>query len=248
MYTMTVKIRQEISMLLVVTMLISTWLAVPMPAKAGILGSLGKIAKTVVVTGGALVAGYMGGVLGMALGGGPIGMVVGGVGGFILGKKVLGWATSSFANVATVAGAVAGGVLLAGAGLPLLLAGVVGGALLGRGLFTLIKRLTGRAPGLVKITGVNKAEAKQSQEFMNYLAHSSGTNPAAAPAAAVPAITQSVQEAPAASGGQDAYNKYLASYRAYMDATQKGNSELAKKAFVDYQKNLTAYQASMSGS
>lgn len=247
MHTMTLRNRQGISMLLVVSMLISTWLAVPMPVKAGILGSVGNIAKAVVVNGGALVAGYMGGVLGMALGGGPIGMVAGGVGGFILGKKVLGWATSSFANVATVAGAVAGGVLLAGAGLPLLLAGVVGGALLGRGLVTLIKKLTGKSASIVQITGVNKEEDKQSQEFMNYLAHSSGTNPAAAPAAAAPAITQSVQEAPA-NGGQDAYNKYLASYRAYMDATQKGNSELAKSAYIDYQKNLTAYQASMSGS
>jgi hypothetical protein len=239
-----VRNRQELSVVLILSMLFSCWLALPMPAKAGVLGTVGNIAKKVVVTAGALGTGYLGAVLGIAVGGGPIGMVAGGVAGFWVGKKALGWATSSWANFATVAGAVGGGLLMAGAGFPLLAAGVIGGALLARTVAKLFTRTTGiKNPPVVQVP--NPEQDKKCLDFINALkAQEEAGSPAAAPSQSV----QSAAVAPATVSVQDAYNKYLSAYKSYMEATQKGNSEAAKKAFQEYQTNLAAYQSAMSGS
>ena len=105
----------------------------------------------------------MGAVLGMAVGGGPIGMVAGGVGGFIVAKKLMGWATSSFANVATVLGAVGGGLLMAGMGFPMLAIGVIGGGLIARGIAALIKKLTGKSAILI-----NRAIGDQEERSVDH--------------------------------------------------------------------------------
>jgi len=240
MYSIAIRKRQEISLLLIFTIFVSSWLVIPMPAKAGILSTLGKIAKTAVVTVGSLAAGYGGAVLGMAVGLGPVGMVLGGIGGFLIGKKLLGWATSSVANFATVGGAVAGGLLMAGSGIPLLAAGIIGGALVARGIASLITKLTKKAIPCVNTPAANPEMDKKCAEFI------AGMN--ARQASSVPAassITSSSQAAPAASGSnvQNAYNRYLAAYKAYMAATQKGDAAAAKSAFAEYQKALADYQA-----
>ena len=239
MYSTAIQRKKDISLLLICTMIASLWLAVPLPAKAGFLGTLGKITKTIVVTGGALAAGAGGAVLGMALGGGPIGMVVGGVGGYIIGKKLLSWATASFANVGTVLGAVAGGVLLAGAGVPLLVAGVVGGAIVGRLAVKLIEKITGKITNAVQVKGVNAEMDRKSMEFIQGMAKMSGSTTAAASA------EKSVSSAPAPKvTSQSAYDRYLSAYRSYMAATQKGDPAAAKAAFTEYQAALAAYQGS----
>jgi len=109
MMTMTYNQRQSISTMLLVSMLFSMWLAVApvSPVQASIFSKVGGAAKSIFVNVGAIAAGAFGGVLGMAVGGGPLGMAVGAIGGYIVGKKVLNWTTSSVANFATVAGAVA---------------------------------------------------------------------------------------------------------------------------------------------
>jgi hypothetical protein len=242
MFALTIDRKKDVSMLLVFTMLASMWLAVP--AKAGFLQTLGKITKTVVVTGGALAAGAAGAVLGMALGGGPIGMVVGGVAGFIVGKKLLSWATASFANVGTVLGAVAGGVLLAGAGVPLLVAGVVGGAIVGRLAVKLISKITGKVTNAVQVKGVSAEMDRKSIEFVQGMAKMSSATTGAASAAAAK-VTGA--KAAVKVTTQNSYDRYLAAYRSYMAATQKGDPAAAKAAFTEYQSALAAYQGS-SGS
>jgi len=232
--------RQEISIFLVLGMILSLWTVLPKPVHAGILSSAGSLLKTVVIQGGALAAGYMGGVLGMAVGGGPIGMVAGAVGGYIVGKKVLTWTTSSVANFATVGGAIAGALLMAGMGLPLLAAGVVGGALIGRFGAQLIGKL------FKKVTGnsapvVNMAEQdKKAQEFINQLSQGNSPAPATNPAPAKPAVEPSQ-----ADPSQGAYERYLAAYKSYMTASQSGNSAEAQKAYAEYKKNLDLYNASL---
>ncbi|NLI76258.1 MAG: hypothetical protein GX442_07440 [Candidatus Riflebacteria bacterium] len=241
MMTLTFRRRQEISMLTVLCMVLSLWTFTAPKAHAGFLQSAGGLLKTVVINGGALAAGYMGGVLGIALGGGPIGMVAGAVGGFILGKKVLTWTTASVANAATVAGAVAGGLLCAGMGLPLLAAGVVGGALIARFgaqlIGKLFKKVTGKPAPVVDL----KAQDAKAQEFINQL--SKGTPAAASPAPATP--TKQAVEPSKTDATQGAYEKYLAAYKAYMAATQSGNAAAAQKAYAEYKTNLDLYNASL---
>lgn len=240
MNTLAINRKQEITWLLVVTMFLTSWLAIPLPAKAGILQTAGKVAKFVTVQAGALAAGYVGGVLGIALGGGPLGMAAGGIGGYIVGKKVMNWATGSVANVATIVGGVAGGMLVVGMGAPLMIAGVIGGALLGRSVAALFKKLTGKATNLVQVSsGAVAAEDAKGQDFINHLLNRKAEEPAA------PAAQPAVQDAPAAPAtdvSQDCYNKYMNAYKAYLDASQQGDATAAQKAFTDYQKYLGEYQ------
>ncbi|MBF0501625.1 MAG: hypothetical protein HQM09_15910 [Candidatus Riflebacteria bacterium] len=245
MNTLTQTHVKSISRLLILSMLLSCWLAIPMPAKAGVLKTAGQYLKTAVVTGGALAAGYMGGVLGIAVGGGPIGMAAGAVGGYVVGKKIMGWTTASFANAATVAGAVGGGLLVMGMGAPVLAVGVIGGALIGRSVAALIKKITGKSSPMVSVKAVpqSKVDDAKSQDFINHLLPASKA-PVAAPVAATPTPAP-VAVAPAAADiGQDSYNRYLSSYKAYIEASQNGDAAAAQKCFSEYQKNLAAYQAS----
>ena len=240
MNTLAITRKQEITWMLVVTMFLTSWLAIPLPAKAGILQTAGKIAKTVTIQAGALAAGYMGGVLGIAVGMGPIGMAAGAIGGYIVGKKVMGWATGSVANVATIAGGVAGGLLVAGMGLPMLAVGVIGGALIGRGVAGLLKKLTGKASTVVQVSaGAVAAEDAKGQDFINHLMNRKTEDPA--PAAVQPTAAETTA-APTADVSQDCYNKYMNAYKAYLDASQKGDPVAAQKCFGEYQKYLGEYQ------
>lgn len=235
--------RQDISILLVLSMLFTiTLTTMTPPVDASFLRTAGSIAQTVFVNGGALVAGYMGGVLGIALGGGPVGMVAGGVAGFWLGKKALNWVTSSFANVAMVAGAVGGGLLVAGMGFPMLAVGVLGGAVLGRGIAALIKKLTGREPPVV-----NRAEVdRQHERAVEFLARrrvtqaSSVIRPESKPVAAPAAV-------PKVDNAQQAYDKYLAAYKAYMEASQRGDARAARAAYANYKTYLRLYDTMLRG-
>ena len=131
---MTYSARQNISVMLILSLIFSFWFTVaPVnKAEAGILSTVGSAAKSLFVNVGALATGAMSAVVGMAVGGGPLGMAVGGLAGYFVGKKVLNWTTSSVANFATVAGAIGGGLLCAGMGFPMLAIGIVGGGLVAR--------------------------------------------------------------------------------------------------------------------
>ena len=243
MITLAYKQRRPVSSLLLVTMLLSLWtFASPQKAHAGIMDTVKKVAKTVVVQGGALTAGFFGGVVGMALGagtivGGPIAMVAGGVGGYMIGKKVMNWATSSTANVATVLGAVGGGLLVAGMGFPLLAVGVIGGALIGRGIAKLFSKITGKAPQAI-------SSAELAQEETNAEAFIAHVNAKSAIDAAPVAVTTAAVVAPQAEPqdpAKDAYAKYLAAYKTYMAATQEGDSKAAQASYAEYKKYLDQY-------
>lgn len=227
--------RQEVSILLILSMVFSLWAAVPQRVDAGFLQSVGKVLKGVVVTAGSLAGAAMGAVLGMAVGGGPIGMVAGGVGGFIVAKKLMGWATSSFVNVATVLGAVGGGLLMAGMGFPMLAIGVIGGGLIARGIAALIKKLTGKSAVLINKERLAVQEERSKSIIEQRLAESG----AAAAAIAAPASTATVSSGEKTS--EQVYDQYLAAYRAYMAATQTGDSKAAQQAYAEYQKYLTLY-------
>jgi hypothetical protein len=79
MMTMTYDQRQNITKMLLVSMLFSLWFAIaPIgQAHASILGKVKDIGKSIFVNVGAIAAVLGGGALGMALGGGPLGMAVG---------------------------------------------------------------------------------------------------------------------------------------------------------------------------
>ena len=158
MMTMTYNQRQSISTMLLISMLFSMWLTVAPIGQvhASLLGKVGSVAKSLFVNVGALAAGAFGGVLGMAVGGGPLGMAVGAVGGYIVGKKVLNWTTSSVANFATVAGAIAGGALCIGMGFPMLAVGVIGGGLIARLAVTAAK-LFGKKTVTLKQSDIDPA-------------------------------------------------------------------------------------------
>ncbi|RCK80916.1 MAG: hypothetical protein OZSIB_2804 [Candidatus Ozemobacter sibiricus] len=240
MKTLTFRHRRELSVFLVLGMVLSLSTVTVPKVQAGILQTAGSLLKTVVINGGALAAGYMGGVLGIALGGGPIGMVAGAVGGFIIGKKVLTWTTASVANAATVGGAIAGGLLCAGMGFPLLAAGVVGGALVARFgaqmISKLFQKVTGKPAPVVDL----KAQDAKAQAFIDQL-----TKPAPAAAAPAPAPVAKAIEPDRVDPSQGAYEKYLAAYKAYMTATQNGNAAEAQKAYAEYKKYLDLYNASL---
>ena len=246
MMTMTYNQRQSISTMLLVSMLFSMWLAVApvSPVHASLFSKVGGAAKSIFVNVGAIAAGAFGGVLGMAVGGGPLGMAVGAVGGYIVGKKVLNWTTSSVANFATVAGAVAGGALCLGMGFPMLAVGVIGGGLIARLAVKGIQKLFGKKDISIKQSAIDPAaaaaESAATADFIAKLnAGSSTATPAVVEKKAPPAAPATVT----VKDSQTAYNNYLAAYQAYMASTQKGDAAAAKAAYADYKTNLDLYNA-----
>lgn len=235
--TMSYRRRQEVSILLVLSMVFSLWAAVPERVDAGFLQTVGKAIRWTTVTAGSLAGAFMGGVIGMAVGGGPIGMVAGAVGGYIVSKKLLNWATSSFVNVATTLGAVGGGLLMAGMGMPMLAIGIIGGGLIARAVAALLKKVTGKSTILVNKKSLEVQEERSRSIIERRLAETS-----------TPATTPKVQSAPAAAKVEPAqltseqvYDQYLSAYRAYMEATQNGDSKAAQQSYTDYQKYLALY-------
>ncbi len=245
MMTMTYNQRQSISTMLLISMLFSMWLTVaPIgQAHASLLGKVGSVAKSLFVNVGAIAAGAFGGVLGMAVGGGPLGMAVGAVGGYIVGKKVLNWTTSSVANFATVAGAIAGGALCIGMGFPMLAVGVIGGGLIARLAVTAAQKLFGKKTVTLKQGDIDPAAAAaESAATADFIAKLNAKEEPAPvvkkeePKAAAPAATT-----PTVKDSQTAYNNYLAAYKQYMEATQKGDATLAQTAYKEYKANLDLY-------
>lgn len=244
MITVAYRQRQNVSALLVLSMLFSLWVAVA-PIQAGILGTVGKVAKTVFVNAGAVATGVLGAAVGAALGGGPLGMAAGGIGGFIVGKKVLNWTTSSMANFATVAGAIAGGALCIGMGFPMLAVGVIGGGLIARLAVTAIGKLFGKKTPMVMETQVNpEAAAKENAAMAAWLDQLNSKKDAETPAPVVtekPKPAAPVQSVPEVKDSQTAYDHYTAAYKNYMVATQKGDAALAQTAYAEYKKYLALY-------
>lgn len=245
MMTMTYDRRQNVSLMLVLSMVFSLWVAVaPMtPVHASLLGSVKNVAKSIFVNVGAIAAGAFGGVVGMAVGGGPLGMAVGAVGGYIVGKKVLNWTTSSVANFATVAGAIAGGALCLGMGFPMLAVGVIGGGLVARLAVKGFQKLFGNKTVTLKQSDIDPNAAKaESAATADFLAKLNAKSEPAAVVKAEPVKTAApVAATPAVKDSQTAYNNYLAAYKSYMDATQKGDATLAKSAYTEYKTNLDLY-------
>ena len=251
MFAMTYNRRQSLSILLVLSMFFCMWMTVsPLnSANAGILKSVGNIAKSIFVNVGALAAGAMTAVLGAAVGGGPLGMAIGGVAGYFVGKKVLKWTTSSVANFATVAGAVAGGFLCAGMGFPMLAIGVVGGGLIARllvkGVGAIINKITGGSTALIKKGDIDPDAAQQENaevvSFIQSLQEDNTTTTTAVKEEVKPAKeTSSSYEV---KDSQTAYNNYIAAYQDYVNCTQKGDVQGAKKAQDVYVKNMELYQS-----
>lgn len=245
MMSITYSQRHNLSMMLVLSMMFSLWFTVAPVGQlqASILGSVKNIAKSVFVNVGAVAAGLAAGAIGMAVGGGPLGMAVGGIGGYIVGKKVLNWTVSSTANFATVAGAIAGGALCIGMGFPMLAVGVIGGGLIARLAAKGLAKLFGKKPVMVKQSDIDPAAAAaESAAVGNFFANMNNkTEPAAV-------VKEPVAQADNSSSfnvgdSQSAYTSYVAAYKTYMEATQKGDAALAKSSYTEYKKNLDLYNA-----
>lgn len=241
--------RQNISVMLVLSMLFSIWLTVaPVNrAEASFLGNIGSTAKSIFVNVGGLAAGALAAVAGMAIGGGPLGMAIGGLAGFIVGKKVLNWTTSSVANFATVAGAIGGGLLCAGMGFPMLAIGVIGGGLLGRLITKGVTALFGKGKNIVvaKSDMDPAAAAKESQEIGDYLAALNASNAKSSPAAKSTYVNVETTSSPNAvpTNSEEAYQRYSAAYKEYTEAAQQGDSTKAKAALESYRKYFELYSA-----
>ncbi len=245
MYSMTLNQRQNVSMLLMLSMLFSLWVSVA-PIQAGLLGTVGKVAKAIFVNGGAVATGVLGAAVGAALGGGPLGMAAGGIGGFIVGKKVLNWTTSSVANFATVAGAVAGGALCIGMGFPMLAVGVIGGGLIARLAVSAASKLFGKKMPMIAESQVNPAAAQaESDAAAAWIAELNKKNEtAAAPAVKEePKPAEPVKSTPEVKDSQTAYDRYTVAYKNYMAATQKGDAALAQAAYSEYKTYLALYNS-----
>ncbi len=233
--------RRNISMLLVLSMLFSMWMAVsPLSqANAGVLSFVGSIAKTLLIKAGSLAGGAMGGVLGAAIGGGPLGMAVGAVAGYFVSKKVLNWSTSSVANFATIAGAVGGGLLCAGMGFPMLAIGILGGGIVSRllvkGVSALVNKITSK-----KDSKDSSSNYESDGSEIDYYLSTINNKYDKAKADLEPTSTTTsniIQDS------QTAYSKYIAAYDKYISCAQKGDQTGAKAAYQDYKTNLELYQS-----
>ncbi|HAE40705.1 MAG TPA: hypothetical protein DCG57_19045 [Candidatus Riflebacteria bacterium] len=256
MMTMTYSQRQNVSTMLLISMLFSLWVAVSPVGQlhASFLAKAKDIGKAIFVNVGAVGAGLAGGALGMALGGGPLGMAAGAIGGFIVGKKVLNWTTSSVANFATVVGAVAGGALCIGMGFPMLAVGVIGGGLIARLAVMGVSKLFGKKTVVLKQSDIDPAAAaKERAEAADFMAKMTGTSTVPVTSGSTVKKTTSAAAAPEAKApakavdSQTAYSNYLAAYKQYMEATQKGNAALAKSAYTEYKTNLDLYNLLIKG-
>jgi hypothetical protein len=84
--TLTFRRRQEISMLVMFSMLLSFLVVAPTPARAGFFSAI----KNIFTVGASLMAGLVGGGIGLAVGGIP-GMLIGGIGASLLTFGMLNW-------------------------------------------------------------------------------------------------------------------------------------------------------------
>jgi hypothetical protein len=243
--------KQNVSILLVLSLMISIWFTVaPLgSANASILGSIGNAAKSIFVNVGALAAGAVTGVVGMAVGGGPLGMAVGGLGGYIVGKKVLNWTTASVGNFATVAGAIGGGLLCAGMGFPMLAIGVVGGGLLAKtvtkGVSALFGKNKGKSFTIAKKDIDQSAAAQEAKEIEAYLAASLNNydknKKAEATSNNVVLETNTGSSSGAPVSSQQAYELYTAAYKEYTSAAQAGDRARAEKSLESYRTYFKIY-------
>lgn len=244
MYTLALRQKQNLSMIMVLAMIFSVWLVTMAPVDASILSTVGKAGKAIFVNGGALAAGAFAGVVGAALGGGPLGMAAGGIGGYIVGKKVLNWTVSSFANFATVAGAIAGGALTLGMGFPMMAVGIIGGGLLARLATSAISKIFGKKPLVIKKSQLDpKAAAAENAAAANFIA---GMNKETSTTVAAPVVTAPAPVAPVSNeikDSQTAYERYVAAYKSYMEASQKGDAKMAQAAYGEYRQYLDLYNA-----
>lgn len=247
MQTLVYKQKQNISALLALSMLFSLWAATVPQLQAGILGKVGNVAKTIFVNTGAVATGVLGAAVGAAVGGGPLGMAAGGVGGFIVGKKVLNWTTSSMANFATVAGAVAGGALCLGMGFPMLAVGAIGGGLIARMAVKAAGKLFGKKTPMVANTQIDPAAAQKENAaaaaFLDSMNKNKESASVSAKAPEEPAKSEPVKSSSEVKDSQMAYERYTAAYKNYMDATQKGDAALAQSAYKEYKEYLGLYNA-----
>lgn len=242
MSALTFKVKREISVFLAVNLLLSLFLINVPAVKAGLLSTVGSIAKGIVVTGGSIAGAIVGGTLGIAVGGGPIGMVIGGVGGYIVSGKVLSWLTANCTNATTFAGAVAGGALCLGLGFPVVLCGAIAGGILGHLAGGMIDDFVGRTAQTMVPVPANDAQA---QSFIDHMLAGSGDGAGNSVAGSPSTVDNSKPSTVAATPdeSQGAYEKYLSSYKAYTEAVAKGDTKNAEKCLADYQKYYSIYQS-----
>jgi hypothetical protein len=249
MYAMTINRQKHITCLLLLSMLFSIWASVgPVgTAHAGLLGSVGSVARKIFVNVGGVAAGVFGGAVGAAMGGGPLGMAAGAVGGFIVGKKVLSWTTSSVGNFATVAGAIAGGALTLGMGFPMMAVGVIGGGLIARLAVKGISKLFGKKTPVIPQTQIDpEAAAKENAAVADFIGKMNSDKDTTASAPAIkeePEPTQPKVTSKEVKDSQTAYEKYTAAYKNYMTATQKGDAAMAQSAYKEYKEYLSLYNS-----
>jgi len=122
-------------------------------------------------------------------------------------------------------------------GMPMLAVGIIGGALIARVAASLISKITGKSTKLVNKENVTIQEERSKSIIERRFATGAvGEAPASIQTKAQAAVVQAPEKT-----SQEVYDMYLDAYRAYMEATQKGDAAAAKTSYEGYQKYLAQY-------
>lgn len=235
--------RQSICMLLVISMLFSVWSGsfVVLSAESS-SRSIRSVFKSIYEKNGPLLMSLVGGITGALIGGGPIGMVIGAASGYSLYSVM--FKNFNLRDFAMVVGAVAGAVLTFGMG-PLMIAGIIGGGLVGKLANSFIARFvrSGRRQRFEEANQVDHAvAARESAVAADFIAGMSSragsvTNKSGS---AFSSSSESTTNEPGVDA-QTAHARYVEAFQKYTEAAREGNAALAQAAHVEYRKYLDLY-------
>lgn len=235
-----------------VCLLTFSMLAAPMAAEAGILSSILRAVRPMAGIAGNIAGAVAGVTLGSAFVP-PLGMLIGGVAGWIVGGIIANHGSASLANLATIGGAVVGGMALASMGPIGYVIGGLAGGWLGRTAMNLLqgadRRHTG---GVLFMTGEGTSvSAPTGISSSGPVTFSGGEIPATfnqAPAQApAPVTDQTVQIqvqdfTPSTEEIREADAEYRAAYQEYLRVSREGNAEKIRSAYSRYNEAIETYR------
>lgn len=235
--------RQSICMLLVISLLFSVWSgSFAVLSAESSSRSIRSIFKSIYEKNGPLLMSLVGGITGALIGGGPIGMVIGAASGYSLYSAM--FKNFKLRDFAMVVGAVAGAALTFGMG-PLMIAGIIGGGLVGKLANSFIARFvrSGRRQRFEEANQVDHAvaarESAVAAEFIAGMSSNAGADNGRAGAAS-PSSTESITGEPGGDA-QAAYSRYVEAFQKYTAAAREGNAALAQAAHAEYRRYLDLY-------
>ncbi|HNX75031.1 MAG TPA: hypothetical protein PLM07_07560 [Candidatus Rifleibacterium sp.] len=242
MFNQLVKNRQ-FNILIIASLMFSIFL-VPMPAQAGILGSVLNAVRPFANFAGNIAGAVAGASLGAAFMP-PLGILAGGVAGWIVGGIVTRYATGSLGSLATVAGAAVGVAACASFGPIGYVAGALAGGMLGRMAMKLLDKADNNMTGgiLFNKGGSSAAPSTTGVALSPEIPASyNGTAQPVANGAVSGASAGQINISASADEIAKADNAYQKAYDNYLSATREGNAEKINTANKAYQEAFNNYR------